>query len=71
MLTRPCPLLTFAALRSQGALLSLAHKHSDNREAIAKLIVARLGSRIAMVQVLSSQHLPAFHGLRRPLHDLR
>jgi hypothetical protein len=35
-----------------GALLALSHKHADNRETIAKLIVAKLTSRIAMGQTL-------------------
>ena len=36
--------------QSIGALAALSAKHNDNRETIAKMIVARLTSRIAMVQ---------------------
>ena len=35
-------------IASVGALVSLATKHPENREAIAKLLVARLSSRVAM-----------------------
>ena len=35
---------------SVGALCSLSSKHAENRENIAKLIIGRLGSRIATVQ---------------------
>lgn len=35
--------------QSVGAIISLCAKHAENREAIAKLILARLTSRVAMV----------------------
>ena len=35
---------------TQRALISLSSKHADNREAIAKLLVAKMNSRIAMLQ---------------------
>jgi hypothetical protein len=35
---------------SVGALLVLCHKHVENREAIAKLLANKMGSRVAMLQ---------------------